>query len=289
MIGLGSQYLTAAGFGRYRITAASLGNLDLLRAGWLTYATVQAILGAFWDDGWAVINATNAYLNGIAASDRDKATALAGFINEDPMMVCSLGLEPQGVTMPIRWLEKIGTGNTMTFVGYRQNNNTHYVIDLLMTSWRSWVNVFGSGSGGSSNCWCLECLSGEKSNWDLYVINRVVGGIAISANVEHVIDAIPRKLIIDETTINTNTNTITQAVSNNTTLIPGNIDGKWRSIKVGDVGSEHEFVPFLLKDGQNETAELLDLTESMSTGEKVFASRTGSFTIPDISYTPSTP
>lgn len=30
MIGLGSQYLTAAGFGRYRITAASLGNLDLL-------------------------------------------------------------------------------------------------------------------------------------------------------------------------------------------------------------------------------------------------------------------
>ena len=30
MIGLGSQYLTAAGFGKYRITAASLGNLDLL-------------------------------------------------------------------------------------------------------------------------------------------------------------------------------------------------------------------------------------------------------------------
>ena len=109
MIGLGSQYLTAAGFGRYRITAASLGNLDLLGTfGWLTQATKQAILGAFGDDGKAVINATNAYLNGIAASDRDKATALAGFINEDPMMVCSLGLEVPGVTMPIRWLVSDG-------------------------------------------------------------------------------------------------------------------------------------------------------------------------------------
>ncbi len=105
MIGLGAKYLTAAGFGRYRITAASLGKAYIIGSkNWLLNATKQAILGAFGDDGMAVINATNAYLNGIAASDRDKATALAGFINEDPMMVCSLGLEPQGVTMPIRGL-----------------------------------------------------------------------------------------------------------------------------------------------------------------------------------------
>lgn len=72
---------------------------------WLTVAAQKAIRGAFGQrDGTAVINATNAYLDGIAASDRDKATALAGFINEDPMMVCSLGLEVQGVTMPIRKL-----------------------------------------------------------------------------------------------------------------------------------------------------------------------------------------
>ena len=96
MIGLGAQYLTAAGFGRYRITAASLGNLDLLGTlgGWLTKATKQAILGAFGDDGMAVINATNAYLNGIAASDRDKATALAGWLNtyavEDAYVVVSI-------------------------------------------------------------------------------------------------------------------------------------------------------------------------------------------------------
>ena len=112
MIGLGAKYLTAAGFGRYRITAASLGNLDLLGTfRWLKGATQQAILGAFGDDGWAVIKATNEYLNGIAASDRDKATALAGYLNEDPMMVCSLGLEPQGVTMPIRYATGNGSGN----------------------------------------------------------------------------------------------------------------------------------------------------------------------------------
>lgn len=102
MIGKGAQYLTAAGFGRYRITAASLGSLDLLGTCWLRDATMQAIMAAFGVDGPAVIAATNEYLNGIAASDKAKATALAGFINEDPMMVCSLGLEPQGVTMPER-------------------------------------------------------------------------------------------------------------------------------------------------------------------------------------------
>jgi len=101
MIGKGAQYLTAAGFGRYRITAASLGSLDLLGTfSWLTAATKQAIMAAFGADGTAVIAATNDYLNGIAASDKAKATALAGFINEDPMMVCSLGLEPELTVLP---------------------------------------------------------------------------------------------------------------------------------------------------------------------------------------------
>ena len=58
---------------------------------WLTGATNTAILAAFGQtDGKAVIKATNAYLNGIAATDPTKAYALAGFINEDPMLVCSL-------------------------------------------------------------------------------------------------------------------------------------------------------------------------------------------------------
>ena len=124
MIGLGAKYLTAAGFGRYKITAASLGNL-FCRISWLTGATMQAILAAFGDDGVAVIKATNAYLNGIAAqgqAGKDKATALAGLINEDPMMVCSLGLEPQGVTMPIRWL--VGDGASWVNTGIVPTTDT---------------------------------------------------------------------------------------------------------------------------------------------------------------------
>ena len=54
---------------------------------WLEKATNAAILAAFGQtDGYAVIKATNAYLNALAATDKTKATALAGFINEDPML-----------------------------------------------------------------------------------------------------------------------------------------------------------------------------------------------------------
>lgn len=79
---------------------------------WLKKATKAAILAAFGqDDGWQVIGATNAYLNALEATDQTKASALAGFINEDPMLVCSLGIQPQGVQMPIRWLYPDTVGN----------------------------------------------------------------------------------------------------------------------------------------------------------------------------------
>lgn len=86
---------------------------------WLYPPTRAAILAAFGQtDGKAVIKATNAYLNALASTDKTKATALAGFINEDPMLVCSLGLQPQGVEMPIRWVERTGLAyiNTGIFV-----------------------------------------------------------------------------------------------------------------------------------------------------------------------------
>lgn len=51
---------------------------------WLYPPTRAAILAAFGQmDGKAVINATNAYLNALAATDPTKASALAVFINED--------------------------------------------------------------------------------------------------------------------------------------------------------------------------------------------------------------
>ena len=109
----------------------------------LTAATTQAIMAAFGVDGPAVIAATNEYLNGIAASDKAKATALAGFINEDPMMVCSLGLEPQGVTMPVRWL--VGDGSAMVDTGVKATDVYELEIKFKVDNPRNtWNAIFGA-------------------------------------------------------------------------------------------------------------------------------------------------
>ena len=129
---------------------------NLVWAPWLLKdAAIRAILGAFGQrDGMAVINATNAYLTQLAASDRDKATALAGFINEDPMMVCSLGLQVQGVTMPIRWLKKSATSNYFD-LGVKLNGATTGVRVTYILSDFNFGNdtsIFGARQGyGSSD------------------------------------------------------------------------------------------------------------------------------------------
>lgn len=168
MIGLGSQYLTAAGFGRYRITAASLGNLDLLGTfRWLTKATKQAIVGAFGQrDGKAVINATNAYLNQLAASDRDKATALAGFINEDPMMVCSLGLEPELTVlpaMPVRML--VGTNRGRINLGPIVTESTCEVKAIVQHRGTTLTGFFGTRYGNQGYVQYATPGTGWRHDW----------------------------------------------------------------------------------------------------------------------------
>ena len=103
MIGFNGTYLKAATHHGMRITAACLGGQWVL-GNWLMTATKQAILAAFGaEEGTQVIKATNDYLNAIALTDTARAQLLAGFINEDPMLVCSL-VE----TSKTRWL--VGDG-----------------------------------------------------------------------------------------------------------------------------------------------------------------------------------
>lgn len=160
MIGLGAKYLTAAGFGRYRITAASLGNLDLLGTlgGWLTKATKQAILGAFGDDGTAVINATNAYLNGIAASDMDKAQQIADWLNayavEDAHIVYSL-VPTLGVT---RWL--CGDGTAYIDSQHTWDSMSKVTVEVIP---RNGGAIFGNAGGG-----CGLFQSYYTTNYVLY-------------------------------------------------------------------------------------------------------------------------
>ena len=286
MIGLGSQYLTAAGFGRYKITAESLGNLDLLGTYWLDLATLRAILGAFGDDGKAVIKATNAYLNGIAASDRDKATALAGFINEDPMMVCSLGLEPQGVTMPIRTLNgdgiayiytniqatddmtwklvgKIGTyqGEFTTLLGFHDTSDFGYPL----LCWRDETNKLQAHRHhrvirDNSQDWKSQIHTYEiRSDGYLYIdgqrretwgsdITYLIGKVALFRNSMR-------------TTISKS-----EFVSFETTT-----------------DRDHKLVP-MKRTGGN--CGVMDLETGNFYGN---SASSGTLTIPDISYTPSTP
>lgn len=128
---------------------------------WLTGATNTAILAAFGQtDCKAVIKATNAYLTALAATDPTKASALAGFINEDPMLVCSLGLEPQGVAMPIRTLngDRIAYINT----GVYANKDTGFDVSLIPTD------------SSNDNCGMLSgSRSGNDAGLELYYWNRV--------------------------------------------------------------------------------------------------------------------
>lgn len=127
MIGFNGKYLSAAAIGDMRITAMSQGDKWLLDNRWLMVATQAAILSAFGAEGAGVIQATNAYLNGLATTDREKAQALAGFINEDPMLVCSI-VE----TSKTRWL--VGDGKAYIDTGVKFDANDEVLLDFYSLS-----------------------------------------------------------------------------------------------------------------------------------------------------------
>ena len=90
MITHNGKYLLHATHHGMPIYAATMGGKMVIGYGLLS-ATHQAILAAFgFAEGVQVIAKTNNYLNRIATTDPQRALLLAGFINEDPMLVCSL-------------------------------------------------------------------------------------------------------------------------------------------------------------------------------------------------------
>jgi hypothetical protein len=89
MITHNGTYLLHATHHGMPIYAATMGG-KMVIGGWLLSATQQAIVAAFGAEGTEVIRKTNDYLNRIATTDPARALLLAGFINEDPMLVCSL-------------------------------------------------------------------------------------------------------------------------------------------------------------------------------------------------------
>jgi len=144
------------------------GGLEPSGRDWLWYATKAAILAAFGQtDGKAVINATNAYLNQLAASDRDKATALAGYINtyeaEDPHMIYSI-VPTLGVD---RWL--VGNGQAYIDTGI-QTKNVKVEIDakfnILQSSANAIVGCYSGPNwfGAYDGKWSIYTASFNKAN-----------------------------------------------------------------------------------------------------------------------------
>jgi len=298
MIGLGAKYLTAAGFGRYRITAASLGNLDLLGTlGWLSKAARQAILAAFGqNDGWQVIKATNAYLNQLAASDRDKATALAGFINEDPMMVCSIVDTPK-----TRWLKGDGTAYINT--GVYATNGTNFKFGYRMRNITASLTSNGIGSGDS---FYIGVISSKIYYSKTY--GDINTGVSVDAthDYEMYVDNIIGKVYAYDFTLG-------QEVANiSFTTATKNIDRPillytYATSKTGHTNTRNiwmskayiydsngvlrDLVPFLKKDGENEIPCFLDLSAIGVEGKQLYyynAASSGAFTIGETD-TPSTP
>ena len=157
-------------------------------ANWLKDATKQAILGAFGaTDGAAVIAATNAYLNALAAqgaAGQSKATALAGFINEDPMMVCSLGLEPDLTVLPaMPWRLLKGGGTAYIDTGYYNTNSSKYRLRFQYTTTGSgWYGTyFGAGTVyNSSDCVNVAPYSGNlrcRFGNEYYTLSLTLGHV----------------------------------------------------------------------------------------------------------------
>ena len=154
MIGFNGTYLPAATHHGMRITAAALGGQWVMKL-WLMTATQQAIVAAFGSaEGTQVIKATNDYLNAIAATDHARAQQLADFIQEDPLLVCSL-VE----TSKVRYCESSGMAYFLV--------DGVYGSDKLVTeskfaylSGYTFPAVFGCASSGETNRYTIHSNSG---------------------------------------------------------------------------------------------------------------------------------
>lgn len=155
MITHNGKYLSGATHHGMPIVAATMGGKMVIGGKWLLSATLQAIVAAFGSaEGTDVIRKTNDYLNQIATTDTQRALQISGFINEDPMLVCSL-VE----TSKVRYCES--SGMAYFFV------DGVYGSDKLVTESKfaylegyTYPAVFGCASSGETYRYTIHSNSG---------------------------------------------------------------------------------------------------------------------------------
>lgn len=155
MITHNGTYLLHATHHGMPIFAATMGGKMVIGYGLLS-ATLQAIVAAFGAEGTEVIAKTNDYLNRITTTDPQRALLLAGFINEDPMLVCSL-VE----TSKTRWL--VGDGVAWiatTFIPAATDLVKYQFMPLAIGEGNASIcgarNKAGTGGTGSYNDWIIN-------------------------------------------------------------------------------------------------------------------------------------
>ena len=271
MIAFNGQYLDEASHGNMRITAACLGGQWVIAPWHIDAATQQAIIAAFGrEEGIAVIRRTNDYLNRIATTDLQRALLLAGFINEDPMLVCSL-VE----TSKVRGIYTNGSAYAKTDIVPDSTTKVSTYAKRAYTG--NYKYIFGSqGSAGKSSYYFFGA---NNSNWYCEVKGSNMNFGSALQDVRYKIEFSLEKAVIDGTeyTIGATTlgtNTVPMAIGRCINASGASYDNPWIGsidkefiIEKGGAAVAH-FVPFK----RNGEMELLDIL----TG--TLATRVGTFT-----------
>lgn len=202
MITHNGTYLPFATHHGMPIYAATMGGKMVI--GWLLSATLQAIVAAFGAEGTEVIRKTNDYLNRIATTDPQRALLLANFINEDPMLVCSL-VE----TSKTRWLVGDGEAYVDSDVDLSITESPSvYIHFQYIKSTGSYDTIFGGWFSNTRNTgiWvnnkCIHSRWGNHSGTTYSQAPCLVG-------TEHTIYADMNKFQYDGSTIYSNIGKIT--------------------------------------------------------------------------------
>lgn len=164
MITHNGKYLLHATHHGMPIYAATMGGKMVIGGKWLLSATQQAIVAAFGAEGTEVIAKTDDYLNQIATTDPQRALQISGFINEDPMLVCSL-VE----TSKTRWLVGDGEAYIDTGIvpgGRKLATKSKFYIQGTNTTWATMV---GSGVTDNTDNYRPICKKTSTNQWRLKI------------------------------------------------------------------------------------------------------------------------
>lgn len=266
---------------RVQMKLAMRGAIGEVAFNWLSAEARAIIIGAFGSvDGAKVITATNEYLDNIAIVDINKATALAGFINEDPMMVCSLPLEMQN--KPYRAIVSDGTGYFDT--GITATPGIKWELDIVFkNSGKSKDMQSGAGAANNSNRFIVAFR--VNNTW-----NAALGSNYFSTSIQSeynkrmrfVLDTPNNKIWFNDEQVSATSTLVTSSThiciftrSDGSDYNNYKHAGNFFESVISMNGTEAQWlVPF--KD--NGVMEMIDLTASIAAGQKVFITKSGTFT-----------